>query len=105
MTTLQPYTPNLLPTTRTGRTLSRISDQTTVAVATVQAKAEIEAAKVNGIAAVSAQALQDIALLSQMEQSLAQAVPHASGRLAMVADMAAVAMANVVGNAARRLGG
>ncbi|WP_460827934.1 hypothetical protein, partial [Nostocoides australiense] len=70
----------------------------------IQAKAEVEAAKVDGVSAVAAKAMQDVALLSQMEQSLAQAVPHASGRLATVADLAAISIAGVVADAARRIG-
>ncbi len=101
---IQPYTPNLLPTPRTNRALGRLSTETTIAIAFTQAKAEIEAAKVDGVSAVAAKALQDVALLSQMEQSLAQAVPHASGRLSTVADLAAIAIADLVANASRRIG-
>lgn len=103
MSQMQPYQP-LLPTTRTGRALTRISGETTVASALIQSKAELEATKLDGVAAVTGKALQDVALLSQMEQSLAQAVPHASGRLATIADLAAVSMAGVVADAARRIG-
>ena len=39
-----------------------------------------------------------------MDQSLAQTVPHASGRLATIADLAAISMAGVVADAARRIG-
>ena len=55
---LQPYTPNLLPTPRTNRALGRLSTETTIAIAFTQAKAEIEAAKVDGVSAVAAKALQ-----------------------------------------------
>ena len=103
MTQIQPYQ-SLLPVSRTGRALSRLSDETTLATSRVQTKAEIEASKVDGVAAVAGKALQDVPLLSQMEQSLAQAVPHASGRLATVADLAAVSMAGIVADAARRIG-
>lgn len=103
MTDIQPYQP-LLPATRTARALSRLSGETSLAVATTQARAELEAAKVDGVAAVAANALQDVALLSQMEMALAQTVPHASGRLATVADLAALSIADVVATAARRIG-
>ena len=81
-TPLTPYT-SFIPTARTSRALTRISNDTIVSTTVVHAKAEVEAAKVDGVSAVTAKALQDVALLSQMEQSLAQTVPHASGRLAM----------------------
>lgn len=100
----QPHREPLLPSARTNRALSRISGDTTIAVATTQAKAEVEAAKVDGISCVAAKAMQDVALLSQMEQALATAVPHASGRLAAVADLAAISVAGVVANAASRIG-
>jgi len=103
MSQLQPYTP-LLPTTRVTRTLTRLSTDTTISTAVIQANAEVEAAKVDGVSAVAAKAMQDVALLSQMEQSLAHAVPHASGRLATVADLAAISIAGVVADAASRIG-
>ena len=103
MTSLQPYTP-LLPAGRTARTLSRLSTDTTISTAVIHAKAEVEAAKVDAFSAVAAKAMQDVALLSQMEQSLTQAVPHASGRLATVADLAALSIAGAVADAARRIG-
>lgn len=100
---LQPYQP-LLPAARTTRTLTRLSNETTIAIAVTQAKAELESAKIDGVAAVAAKAMQDVALLSQVEQSLAQTVPHASGRLATIADLAALAIADVTASAARRIG-
>lgn len=103
MSEIQPYS-SLLPSARTGRTLNRISNNTTLATATVQAKAEIEAAKADAISAVAAKAMINISQISQMEQSLAQSVPHASGRLATIADLTAMALADVVTTAARRIG-
>lgn len=102
-TSLTPYT-QLLAAARTTRALARLSNETSLSVAIAQAKAEVEAAKIDGVATVAAKAMQDVALLSQMEQSLAQTVPHASGRLATIADLAAVSMAGVVAGAARRIG-
>ena len=102
MSDLQPYT-SLLPSMRSSRSLARLSDETTVAAAVVQAKADVEAAKLDGISAVAGKAMQNVALLSSVEQSLAQTVPHASGRLATIADLASLAMADVVATAARRI--
>ena len=89
---------------RTARTLQRLGANTTVAVATTYAQAEIESARTYAISQVAGAAMQNVALLSQMEQSLAQAVPHASGRLAMIADMTAISLADSVAQAARRIG-
>lgn len=101
---IQPYN-TFVPAVRTARVLGRISNDTTVATAVIRARAELEAAKIDGVSAIAAKAIQDVALLSQVEQSLAQAVPHASGRLATVADLAAVAMAGIVADSARRISG
>jgi len=103
MTNIRPYKP-LLPAARTNRALSRISSETTLGISITQAKAELEAAKADGVASVAARAMSNVALLSQMEQSLAQTVPHASGRLAVIADLTAMALADVVTTAARRIG-
>lgn len=103
MSNLQSYEP-FGPSARVGRALTRINSGTDVAVARLRAGAEIEAARIDGVASVAAKALHDVALLSQIEQSLALAVPHASGRLAAIADLAAVSMAGVVADSARRMG-
>lgn len=102
MSSLQPYSP--ISGGRASRALTRVSTDTTISTAVILAKAEVEAAKVDGVSAVAAKAMQDVALLSQVEQSLAQTVPHASGRLATVADLAAISIAGVVADAARRIG-
>jgi hypothetical protein len=103
MSNVQPYG-GLVPATRANRVLAKLSTDTTLATAITQAKAEVEAAKIDGVASVACKAMQDVALLSQMESALAQAVPHASGRLATVADLAALSVAGVVADAARRIG-
>lgn len=83
--------------------MAPVSDEATVGVAVTRARAELEAAKIDGGTVVASKALQDVALVSQIEQSLAQTVPHASGRLATVADLAALSMADVVASAARQI--
>lgn len=103
MSELQAYSPASSPSLRTVRTLVRLSGQTTVARALVDARAEVEAAKLDAVGAVAARAMQDVALISQVEQSLAQTVPHASGRLAVIADLAALSMVDVVASTARRI--
>lgn len=102
MSSLQPY--KTLPAGRVARALSKVSSETAISSAVIQGKAEVEATRVDGVSAVAAKAMQDVALLSQIEQSLAQTVPHASGRLAAVADLAAISIAGVVADAARRIG-
>ena len=103
MSTMEPYRPQPV-LGRSARALTRLSGATTLAIAVTEAKAEIEAAKIDGISAVAAKALHDVALLSQVEQGLAQAVPHASGRLATIADLASLSLAGAVTDAAHRIG-
>lgn len=88
---------------RGTRTVARLATDVTISTAVVQAKAEVEATVVDALSALTLKAMQDVALISQVEQSLAQTVPHASGRLATIADLAAVQIASVVANSASRL--
>lgn len=105
MSDIQPYQPrSLVPAGRTGRALNRVSNETSLSVAVIQAKTEIECTRVSGVSAVAATALNQTALLTQMEQSLAQSCPAASGRLAVIADLTAMTLADVVTTAARRIG-
>jgi hypothetical protein len=104
MPELQPYHPSLIEQRRSGRALSRLAADTGIAIASTEARTEIEAAIVDGIAYIGTRAMQQVALVSQIEQSLAQAVPHASGRLATIADLAAVGMAEAAASAGRRIG-
>lgn len=103
MSNIQPYAARS-PLNRTGRALQRLTDDTTLAVAVVESRIDIEIAKVDGITAVAGRAMQNVALLSQVEVALSQAVPHASGRLSTIADLAALSLADVVAGTARRLG-
>ena len=103
MSDVQLYGSNGIEQRRASRALARLARETDRRIAVVDAKAEIEAATVDGIAYVGTRAMQNVALVSQMEQSLAQAVPHASGRLATIADMTAIGMADVVASAGRRI--
>ena len=113
MSNIQPYSGsgNLLPSLSTGRLarqtsreLAQIDARTAVGVARIEATAELQAVKVDAVAHVGRRAMQDVALLSQVETQLATAVPHASGRLATIADLTAVAMSDVVLETARRIG-
>lgn len=102
MSNLERYTGGALPS-RANRSIRRIETNTSIESAVINARAEIEMVKLDNVAAVAGQAMRDVALVSQLEQSLAQSVPHASGRLAAIADMAALSMSDVVANAARRI--
>lgn len=104
MSTIQPYRPSPIEARRISRGLSRLAVETGLAVAGVEARAEIDAAVIDGIAYVGQRAMQDVALLTQLEQQLAAAVPLAASRLQAIGDMTALGMADVVAGTARRLG-
>lgn len=87
-----------------ARSLASVRGTTTVQIARIDAAAQRHEAVVDGLTSVTARALQHAALVSQAEQSLAQSVPHASGRLAAIADVHALAMQATVMDAARALG-
>lgn len=114
MSTIEPYLGTSAFNDMAGSPARRVSRQVTKCVAQIDAgthvqlaridsTAELQAAKVDAIASVSRKAMQAVALLTQMESQLAQAVPHASGRLAAIADLTAVAMNEVVVDASRRV--
>lgn len=87
-----------------GRMLANIQVGAMVDLARIDAAVQRREAATDGITAVTARAMQHVALVSQSEQSLALTVPNASGRLAAVADAHALAMTAVVMDTARALG-
>ncbi len=103
MSNLDRYQGGGLVPSRISRAVSRINAGADVEAAVINARAELEMVKLDGIAAITAQAMHKTAMVSQLEQTLGQTVPHASGRLAMLGDLSALAMADVVGSAARRI--
>jgi hypothetical protein len=88
---------------RPNRELARISGATDIEMAIVQAKAELEIAKLDGLQAVAGRAMQGVALVSQLEQQLAQTVPLAASRLQAIGDMHSLATAEILASTARRL--
>jgi hypothetical protein len=110
---IQPYeVSGLLPSLSSGgrlgrqtsRELAQAGAAMSVGVARIEAAAELQAMKASATAHVARRAMQEVALVSQVETQLATAVPHASGRLAAIADMTAVAMTDVVMETAHRIG-
>lgn len=99
--------PSVLSPRRGDRTLSRELDtldrRKTMAMAELEARAQLESARVHAIGFVGQQALQAAAMLSEMEGQLAKICPLATGRLQGLADITALAIAQVVGEAGRRL--
>jgi hypothetical protein len=105
MSNIEPYQPRSgLASRSVHRAVARVQGQGSVRLARLETEAELQAAKAHAVAYVGRVAMQDVALLSQVEQQLAQAVPHASGRLAAIADLTAVALSEVVGDTVHRIG-
>jgi hypothetical protein len=103
---LMPYTGGFMSKAeerRTSRALAAIDQQRQFDLVVIEAKAEVEAAKVDAITYVAKVAMQDVTILSQLEAQLADVVPLAVSRLQAIGDIAALAMAEVVTNTARRL--
>lgn len=80
----------------TGRALSRVHDDTCMTRAVVEARADIEAAKTDAVGFVAQRAMQDVAFLSQVEQTLGQTVPLAVSRLQAIGDLATLGIGQVV---------
>jgi hypothetical protein len=106
MNSLDRYQPSgmLRGVGRASRTVARIEASAGVQLARIEALAEIQAYTADEGHRVGRHAMQDVAMLSQVESQLAQAVPHASGRLAAIADLTAIALSEVVADTTRKLG-
>jgi hypothetical protein len=107
MSTVQPYQEQFASRSvsrSVAKSLATIQAGSTLDVARIEAAVQRRETVTDGITALTARALQHVAMVSQAEQNLAQAVPHASGRLAAIADAHALAMTSVVMDAARALG-
>jgi hypothetical protein len=86
-----------------GRSLARIEDDTAVQIARVEARADIDASKIDAVTVVAQRAMQGVAFVSQIEQQLGQAVPIAVTRLHAVGDLATLAMGQVVTDSMTKL--
>lgn len=89
---------------RVQRELTNLTVETGLTIRRVDARAEIESAKVSAIASVGQRAMQEVAMITKLERDLAESVPAAVARLTSIGDMTQIAMGSLVLNAARRLG-
>lgn len=86
-----------------NRTVANIDRSKSLALVDLEARAQIEAGRIHAIGFIGQQAMQAVAMVSQLEGQLAAIVPLATGRLQGLADLTALAIAQVVGDSARRL--
>lgn len=83
--------------------LAALDAETTHKLARIDAEVEIQQESIRAVNHVGTAALIATAQLSQAEVALAQMAPHASGRLAAIADLVALQSAEVVVDTAQRI--
>ncbi len=83
--------------------LGRLQAGTELELARLESRAEIEATRASAVAYVGKRAMQEVTMVSQLEQQLGALCPMAVSRLQAIGDLTAMAMAEVVVDAARRL--
>ena len=106
MSNVQTYVPTLSEiglSRRTSRGLANLQNDGVLQVAKIEQSALIQTSKVDAVTYVGRAAMQQVAMVSQLEQQLAQAVPMATPRLQGIADITAVALAEVVVDTATRM--
>jgi hypothetical protein len=107
MTELQRYTGGsaVVPSSwsRTGRELGRLANQVEIGSAHTNAVAELEEIKLSALRHVAGHAMQDVAMVSQLEGQLSTAVPLATSRLQALGDMHALACADILASMPRRM--
>jgi hypothetical protein len=96
-TDLSPYTlGGLLPsdTRRAGRALSRHHSANQLRIAKIDSDADVAIGKADADTAVTGSAMGKVVQVAQGQRALEQLAPEASGRLALLADTHALAMAD-----------
>lgn len=105
MSQIQPYSPGASssPFSRQSRDIARIVSRSELAVVRTAAAAHEEDTRLDAIDHIAGRALQGVAMVSQLEQQLAQSVPIATTRLQAIGDMHALTVASEVTSFPRRL--
>ena len=88
---------------QTARDLAAIDHSTEVRSARVCAAAEVQQAKVDAVARTGAYAMQQVAIVSQMQQQLALAVPAASGDLDFIKSITVMCVGQIVADTGREV--
>jgi hypothetical protein len=86
-----------------NRTLDHIETQTDVGLARINQAAELQVGRVRAVVYVGKRAMQDVALLSQMEVQLSTLVPMATSRLQAIGDMVTLEATDVVADTVREV--
>jgi len=80
----------------TGRALVRLDAQTQLGLAAIESRADMQEARVMAVGHVGRTAMQEVALLSQVEQQLSTIVPSATTRLQGITDIIALQIVEIV---------
>lgn len=88
---------------RARQALTTIDNQLSLDIAGIETTAELQVTRVQAVGYVGKRALQEVAMVSQLEQQLATLVPMAAGRLQAIGDMVALEAADVIADTVRRL--
>lgn len=86
-----------------GRTLGALEASVRLETARIEAIGEVQAVRADVVTYVGKRSLQNVALMTQLEQQLATLVPLAAGRLQAIADLTALAVAEVVSDTQRQV--
>jgi hypothetical protein len=105
MSELTPFGGGLAPREARGvsRQLARMGAQGQLALGRIEIEADLQAARVHGVAYVGKQAMQATAIVSELEGQLGRMVPGAKGRLQWIADVTTLGMAEVVADTVRKV--
>lgn len=110
MSSLEAYSQSLAPshsitggrlTRQTARDLGVINHSTEISIARVAAAGEIQQARIDAVARAGAFAMQQAALVSQMQQQLTLAAPAASGDLDFIKTMTVMGIGQIVADTSR----
>jgi hypothetical protein len=85
------------------RELSRLEGRGRLELARINQQADLQAERVAAVGYVGKRAMQEIALVSQLEVQLSALVPSAMPRLQGLGDLTALAMADVVSETVRKV--
>jgi primosomal protein N'' len=86
-----------------NRVAAELDVEMRLELARIEGTAEVQATRTDAIAYVARRGMQNVAAVSRIEVALVAMVPMASGRLAAIGDIAALAVADVVSDTARKV--
>lgn len=86
-----------------NKMLGSLSAGVSTETAGIEAAAEVQAVRAEAVSYVGKRAMQNVTLVSQLEEKLALMAPMASGRLQAIADITAISVAEVVSDTLRRV--